>query len=107
MKVVNRGFIHLTPTPTFMEWAKKNSEETPFFDIEPEATVYLIEDDFWEEEKILEHYFKKIFNQESEAIIEDKVCWLPCENLSQFEEYFKVNFGTFVYDLLKSTLNSE
>ena len=54
MKILNRGFIKITPTPTFIDWAKTVAEETPFFDANPESTIYLIEDDFWEEEKIIE-----------------------------------------------------
>jgi hypothetical protein len=107
IKLVNRGFIHLTPTSVFMDWAKKNAEETPFFEQSPEATTYLIEEEFWEEEKILEKYFKKIFVQESIAFSEDKDTWLPCEQVEQFVTYFTVSFGTFVYDLLPQTLSSE
>jgi hypothetical protein len=107
IKIVNRGFIHLSPTPIFMDWAKKHAEETPFFDQSPEATTYLIEEEFWEEEKVLEKYFKKIFTQESMAFSADKEVWLPCEQMEEFLTYFSVNFGTFVYDLLPQSLTSE
>jgi hypothetical protein len=107
MKLVNRGFIKITPTETFIAWAKTVSEETPFFDNTPEPTIYLIEDDFWEDEKILEKYFKKIVKQEFGAIDEDKENQPQVTNLELFNIYFQSELGTFVYDLLSESLQSE
>ncbi len=107
MKLVNRGFIKITPTETFIAWAKTVSEETPFFDNTPEPTIYLIEDDFWEDEKILEKYFKKIVKQEFGAIEEDKENQPQITDLELFNIYFQSELGTFVYDLLSDSLQSE
>ena len=60
MKIINRGFICVAPTPIFMEWALKNSDENQFFTSDPEPSIYLVEDDFWEDSLILEKYYKKI-----------------------------------------------
>jgi hypothetical protein len=107
MKLVNRGFIKITPTETFIAWAKTVAEETPFFDNKPEPTIYLIEDDFWEDEKIVEKYFKKIVKQEFGAIEEDKENQPQIADLELFHVYFQSELGTFVYDLLNDSLQSE
>jgi hypothetical protein len=107
MKILNRGFIKITPTETFISWAKTVSEETPFFDNIPEPTIYLIEDDFWDDEKILEKYFKKIAKQEFQAFEEDKENQPQIPDLDLFRVYFNFELGTFVYDLLNDSLLSE
>lgn len=107
MKILNRGFIKVTPTLTFIDWAKSVAEETPFFDANPESTIYLIEDDFWEEEKIIEKYFKKIAKQEFGAIEENIENQPLIADLELFNSYFHSEFGTFVYDLLNDSLQSE
>ena len=61
MKFVNRGYLLITPTKDFVEWA--NSTE-PDFKLNAdfvEGNVYLIEEDFLESEPIIEANFKKIF----------------------------------------------
>jgi len=107
MKILNRGFIKITPTPTFIDWAKSVADETPFFDSNPESTIYLIEDDFWEEEKVLEKVFRKIAKQEFSAFEDNKENHPQCTELEQFYNFFTAEFGTFVYDLLNDSLQSE
>jgi hypothetical protein len=98
MKTVNRGFISITPTPLFISWTLKNSDDEQFFTNNPEPSIYLVEDDFWEDSLILEKYYKKIAQQEFKAI---------CSDEDQFILYFSVSSGTIVHDLLKENLEKE
>ncbi len=107
MKIIDRGFIRISPTQKFIDWAKSVSEETPFFDNTPEASIYLIEDDFWEDEKVLEKYFKKIAKQEFAAFEAEKESQPECTDLEMFQNYFDVELGTFVYDLIGNSIQSE
>lgn len=104
MNVVNRGFIRIVPTEKFMSWAKSVAEETPFFEQEPEATIYLIEEEFWEDDKVLEAYYRRIFKQECDPFMEENPTLPECPDLEAFLELFEVELGSFVYDLRKENL---
>ena len=107
MKTVNRGFISITPTPLFIAWALKNSDEEQFFTNNPEPSIYLVEDDFWEDAIILEKYFKKISEAEFKAICSDEEKFPIISNEDEFILYFSVSSGTIVHDLLKENLEKE
>lgn len=107
MKTVNRGFISITPTQLFIAWALKNSDEEQFFTNYPEPSIYLVEDDFWEDAIILEKYFKKIANAEFYAICSDEEKFPIISNEIEFILYFSFSLGTIVYDLLKENLEKE
>ena len=107
MKTVNRGFISITPTPLFIAWALKNSDEEQFFTNNPEPSIYLVEDDFWEDAKIIEKHFKKIAHQEFKAICsQEEICPI-ISNEDEFILYFSVSSGTIVHDLLKENIERE
>ena len=107
MKTVNRGFISITPTPLFIAWALKNSDEEQFFTNNPEPSIYLVEDDFWEDAIILEKYFKKIAEAEFKAICSDEEKFPIISNEDEFILYFSFSLGTIVHDLLKEKLEKE
>lgn len=107
MKTVNRGFISITPTPLFISWAIKNSDEEQFFTNNPEPSIYLVEDDFWEDDIILRKYFKKIAQEEFNAICSDEKKNPIISNENEFLLYFSSSIGTIVYDLLKEKLEKE
>jgi len=107
MKTVNRGFISITPTPLFITWALKNSNEEQFFTNNPESSIYLVEDDFWEDAIILEKYFKKIAQEEFKAICSDEEKFPVLFNEDEFFLYFSSSLGTIVHDLLKEKLEKE
>ena len=49
MKLVNRGFLVVRPTEAFLSWANLNSQGIAFTsDDNPEPSVYLIEEDFFD-----------------------------------------------------------
>ena len=107
MKTVNRGFISITPTPLFIAWALKNSDEEQFFTNNPEPSIYLVEDDFWEDAKIIEKHFKKIAHQEFKAICSQEEIFPIISSEEEFSLYFSVSSGTIVHDLLKENIERE
>ena len=107
MKIINRGFISITPTPLFISWALKNSDEDQFFSSNPEPSIYLVEDDFWEDSLILEKYYKKIAQQEFKALSSKEETVPIISNIEEFSLYFYVNLGTIVHDLLKENIERE
>ncbi len=98
MKLTDNGFITVWPTQKFMDWATKQDEEIIFFD-DVEPTVYLIEDDFLEDEPIIKKYFKEIFLNELSAVSEDEASF-PEIKWETFQEWFEIQLGSTVMDLL-------
>ncbi|MFM7681259.1 MAG: hypothetical protein ACKO7P_00745 [Bacteroidota bacterium] len=107
MNILNRGFISIKPTSNFLIWKKSQSTEEL---IEPELaepTVYLIEEEFWDEEELLKKYFKKIAKQEFFSCSQTAESMPKMESVEDFFTFFTAEFGTFVFDLLKNPINSE
>ena len=107
MKTVNRGFISITPTPLFIAWALKNSDEEQFFTNNPEPSIYLVEDDFWEDSKVIEKYYKKISQQEFSSLCSKNEIIPIISSEEEFSLYFDLSLGTIVHDLLKEKLEKE
>jgi hypothetical protein len=107
MTILNRGQIVVFPTENFQLWAKENSEEVLFFSDQAEPSVYLIEEEFWEDELIIEKYRKKILKREFSEICLDDSRWPTIKNNEQFRFYFNVFLGLVVVDLLESDLTCE
>ncbi|MEZ4891102.1 MAG: hypothetical protein R2779_11325 [Crocinitomicaceae bacterium] len=104
MKIVNRGFLIVSPKKPFFDWAN-NFEEDIYFNEsdEVEPTVYLIEEDFIESEHVIKSHYKKIFLNELSMITENPEDH-PEISEQLFYEWFKVVDGTTVLDNLKSDL---
>ena len=108
MNVLNRGFITITPKKPFLDWSNTIDSEIQFSiedDIEP--TVYLITEDFFDIEPLIEQHFKKIFKNELTAITEDEELWPTERNIDVFLEWFDINLGSMVFDLEKSNIVGE
>lgn len=108
MNVLNRGFLSVTPKQSFWNWANMIDTEVQFSeedDIEP--TVYLITEDFFDIEPIIEQHFKKIFKNELFAITEDETIWPTERNMDAFLDWFDINVGSMVFDLEKSNIVSD
>jgi hypothetical protein len=105
MKIVNRGFITVTPKQVFKEWANSVSNEVEW-QIEDyiEPNVYLITEDFLEVEPIIEQHFKKIFENELSMVTEDETVWPSDCSISVFLSFFHLEIGSTVLDLEKSDL---
>ena len=108
MKIVNRGFLTIRPKQAFWNWANQISTDVLFDEQDAvEGTVYLIEEDFFDIEPIIEKHFKKMFKQELTMITEDPAQWPQEITLEQFLEWFSADYGSVVFDLEKSDLTSE
>lgn len=107
MTILNRGQIVVFPTENFQNWAKQNSEEDLFFSSQAEPSVYLIEEEFWDDEHIIEKYRKKILKRELSEICLDDSKWPIIKDNEQFRSYFNVFLGLIVVDLLESDLTCE
>lgn len=104
MKIVNRGFIIISPKQPFFDWANEFEEDIYFSEEdEVEPTVYLIEDDFLETDQIIRDNFKKIFRNELNMIT-DNPDDHPKISEVLFFEWFTVTAGTTVLDNQKSDL---
>lgn len=108
MNVLNRGFITVKQKQAFWNWANTIDTELQFSeedDLEP--TVYLITEDFFDIEPIIEQHFKKIFKNEICAITEDEDLWPVERNIDVFLSWFEINVGSMVFDLEKSNIVSD
>lgn len=105
MKFVNRGYIYVKPTDVFIEWANKYDDD--YTDLTSnEGTVYLIEEDFYDDEAMLTSKFKAIFSNELMAISEDETTY-PEINRSNFDQFFVYELGSNTFDLEKSDLKAD
>jgi hypothetical protein len=107
MKMLNRGFISIKPKTQFLNWKESQSKEEIIEPETQESTIYLIEEEFWDEEEILKKYFKKIAKQEFSSSSETTEQVPKIENLDDFSNFFHAELGTFVFDLLKTPINIE
>lgn len=108
MQIINRGFLTIRPKQAFLEWANQIDSDVEFVESdEVEGTNFLIEEDFFEIEPIIEKHFKKIFKHELSMITDQEKMWPGNITLELFLEWFSVDFGAIVIDLEKSDLKSE
>jgi hypothetical protein len=109
MKIVNRGYIIVRPTAHFWSWAKQHTEEDLQVeegdDVEP--NIYLIEEDFFDVEPLIEQNFKKIFKTELMMVTEDEASWPEKLSIDLFLEWFELEFGATVLDVEKADLKRE
>lgn len=95
------------PTRAFQVWAQQANTDL-FIDLDHnEGSIYLIEEDFLEEEPIIEASFKKILLHEIEAVTDDEATWPEDFNRELFDQFFTVEFGSMVFDLQKSDLKRD
>ena len=97
MKIVDRGFITVRPKQAFVDWANQQDDEFQI-DLNAEPSVYLIEEDFFEVDPIIEKSYKTIFECEL-AAVSDNEDGFPEIKMSVFKEWFSVELGSTVIDL--------
>lgn len=102
MKIVNRGFIKVNAKQPFVDWANAQDEEF-VTDINAEPNIYLIEDDFYDEEPIIKANFKKIFTNELEMVTDNEENY-PEIKMDTFNEWFSIELGTSVFDCQPSNI---
>ncbi|MEN9968200.1 MAG: hypothetical protein RIR94_372 [Bacteroidota bacterium] len=106
MNLVNRGFIFIKPKPAFIEWARHIDPEL-LIDEHAEGSIYLIEEEFWDDELVLQSYAKKIANHEFGGISEEEEQWVKWNTIEDFEALFYVEIGCTCLDLRKEPLDKE
>jgi len=107
MKTVNRGYILVEPRQAFCDWAKQNDEDFTFDeDDDLEGSLYLIEEDFFDVEPLIEKHFKKIMVNECLAIVDSEDLF-PKPTMELFFEWFHVRIGGSVFDTQKEDLKTE
>jgi hypothetical protein len=105
MKIINRGYLILKVKAPFIQWANKFDDEFQFDDLDDlEPSIYLIEEDFFDNEQIIKQNFKKIFLNELMAVSDDEATY-PEIREEDFYNWFMVTVGTTVFDAEKSDLN--
>ncbi len=104
MKIVNRGYLIVSPNKPFFDWAN-DFEEDIFFDEndQVEPTLYLIDEDFIESENVIRDNFKKIFSNELNMVTENTEDH-PKITQELFHQWFTVIDGTTVFDLQSNDL---
>jgi hypothetical protein len=98
IKILNRGFISVTPKTSFYDEALKELPETTIFHQNSEATIYLIEEDFWDNESVLKKHYKKILTSEKRQLSPTKNIELSQVTIDNIHDYFIFSFGNLVID---------
>jgi hypothetical protein len=106
MKLVNRGFLLAKPTTHFIDWATQIDPEL-MMDENSEGSLYLIEEEFWDDELIIEKYAKKIWTQECSNIEANPKNWPALSETQTLTHFFHLELGCTVIDLLKEPLEQE
>lgn len=105
MKILNRGYLFLIYKEAFYEWSNKYND-IAFSYGELESSVYLIEEDFMEEDKVIEGLFKKIMDVEFTAVCEEEEEW-PALTRETFDQFFDCILGGSVVDTVKKPIQGE
>jgi len=108
MKIVNRGYIVVRPTKLFWDWANQFEDDLEF-SVEDglEPNIYLIEEEFFDIEPIIEQNFKKIYKNELSMITEADSDWPQDRSMETFLAWFDLEIGSSVFDLEKDNLRTE
>jgi len=105
MKFVNRGYIIVRPKEAFIVWANENDADYSNLE-DNEPNVYLIEEDFYDDEQVLKQYFKGIFENELFSVT-DKDSKFPPIKWEVFNEWFSVRLGATVFDAEETPLQAD
>lgn len=97
MKIIDRGFITVRPKQAFVDWANQQDDEFQI-DLNAEPSVYLVEENFFEEDPLIEKNYKAIFECEL-AAVSDNESGFPEIKMGVFKEWFSVEVGSTVIDL--------
>lgn len=97
MNILDRGFIIVRPKQAFVDWANQQDDEFQI-DLNAEPSVYLIEEDFFEVDPIIERHYKMIFECEL-AAVSDNEDGFPEIKMDIFKEWFSLEVGSTVVDL--------
>ena len=106
MNLVNRGFVFVRPRAAFVAWARQIDPEM-LIDEHAEGSIYLIEEEFWDDELVLKNYANKIAAHEFSCITEDQTLWASWTTIEDLEALFEIEMGCTCIDLLAQDLAKE
>ena len=107
MQLINRGFISVKPSSLFIEWLKSYDSAVHITAEDAEATVYLIEEEFWDDDLILKSYAKKIATSAFAEYGCDEAHWPSHFDIENFEHWFDFDLGCTCIDLLAAPIQKE
>jgi hypothetical protein len=96
--IVDRGFIMVEAKREFIEWIEKNSKDSLIGLEDSEPSIYLISDNFLEDELVIKQNYEEIFLYELEISGVGEDIW-PEINIDNFQNYFNLKVGVSVFDL--------
>jgi hypothetical protein len=105
MKFVNRGYIIVQPKEAFIVWANENDADYSNLE-DNEPNIYLIEEDFFDDETVLKGYFKDIFENELYSVTDQDVKFTPIK-WEVFNEWLDVRLGATVFDAEDKALQAD
>lgn len=106
MNLINRGFISVKPSNLFIRWAHQYDKNL-IFSKNAEATIYLIEEDFWDDEILIKKYANYIAFNEFNALGVLPSNWPKEFNLNSIAEWFDCQLGCTCIDLIDLPITKE
>lgn len=103
MKTINRAYIKITPTQKFWNILEPYIEDKEFIPFH-EPTLYLIEEDVWDEDQVLMKYMKKITLNEINQLTEQQVSLEEMEHIAGFSDFFSFEIGGNVVDCISAPI---
>lgn len=108
MNIVNRGYLSVKPKQPFIDWVNTFENEIELsLEYDDEPSIYLITEDFIDEAPIIKQHFKKIIENELNAVTENQEDWPQISTLEDFLNWFEIRLGSMVFDLEKSNIVKE
>ena len=101
MKTLNRAFLYVHPTEKFWKLVGPLVEDKDFITFH-EPTIYLIDEDIWDEETVIKKYMKKIVTHEFNQLVEHTEIPFEIRDTKDFASYFKVEIGGAVVDCVSA-----
>ncbi|MEJ6686329.1 MAG: hypothetical protein QNK70_03495 [Crocinitomicaceae bacterium] len=98
IKILNRGYISVAPKTLFWAEAQKVTDNQIINTKNPEATIYLVEEDFWDDEVILKKHFKQIVLSEKRQVDTSGLMNLEAITFENIHDYFEIHLGNLVID---------
>ena len=101
---MNRGYIAVNPKREFTQKTNDALGHNVPVPHQPEASIYLIEEDFIDDQITLNKHIIQIIASELKQLDPEDQIEAPEINANNFHDYFEVSMGTFVFDLHNQSL---
>ena len=108
ISAINRGVILIVPKQPFYDWANHlTPDDTVNAEDFDEYSSYLITDDFTSSDKVVEKYYKQIFEEQLLGMWTDEKDWPQRRSFRLFKEWFTYYVSSMVIDLEKGKIIHE